>query len=213
MFYATLNDCLTNSNRKMKKSYRFGLLLIGLFLVNSIWGQAKWVVDPVHSKVGFNVTHLLISEVDGRFNDFSGTIVSAKPDFTDAKIDFTVNVASINTENDMRDKHLKSDDFFNAEKFPQMTFTSNSFKNIGGNKYVLEGDLKIRDVIKNVKFDVVYGGTMKDPMGNTRAGFKATTTINRFDYGLKWNALTETGGAVVSQDVNVVLNLEFALQK
>jgi polyisoprenoid-binding protein YceI len=197
----------------MKKGICLVFVITALFLVNSISAQGIWTVDPVHSKIGFSVTHLVISEVDGRFKDFKGTIVSGKPDFTDAKIDFTVDVASISTENDMRDKHLKSDDFFNAEKFPQMTFSSNSLKNVGGNKYVLEGDLKIRDVTKKVKFDVIFGGTMKDPMGNTRAGFKAIATINRFDYGLKWNALTETGGAVVSQDVNVTLNLEFALEK
>jgi polyisoprenoid-binding protein YceI len=197
----------------MKNNLRFYLSIAGLFLLGSMHAQGKWTVDPVHSKVGFNVTHLVISEVDGSFKTYTGTILSSKPDFTDAKIDFSVDVASISTENDMRDKHLKSDDFFNAEKFPQMTFTSTSLTKTEGNKYVLEGDLKIRDITKRVKFDVVFGGTMKDGYGNTKAGFKATTTINRFDYGLKWNALTEAGGAVVSQDVNIVMNLEFALQK
>jgi polyisoprenoid-binding protein YceI len=200
-------------NNEMKRNARYLMILIGLFMVGSIWAQGKWTVDPVHSKIGFNVTHLVISEVDGNFKTYSGTLIASKPDFTDAKIDFAVDVASISTDNDMRDKHLKSDDFFNAEKFPQMTFTSTSLTKIDGNKYALEGNLKIRDVIKLVKFDVVYGGTVKDSYGNTKAGFKATTTINRLDYGLKWNALTETGGAVVSPEVNIILNLEFALQK
>jgi len=170
-------------------------------------------VDPVHSKLGFTVTHLLISEVEGNFKNYTGTITSSKPDFTDAVIDFSVDVASINTDNEMRDKHLKSDDFFNAEKFPKITFSTSSIKKIDGNNYSLEGNLQIRDVTKKVKFDVIYKGTVKDPYGNTKAGFKATTTINRLDYGLKWNALTETGGAVVSPEVSVILNLEFALQK
>jgi polyisoprenoid-binding protein YceI len=197
----------------MKKSFGYLMTIVGLFLLNTTWAQSKWTVDQIHSKVGFNVTHLVISEVDGNFKSYTGTLESSKPDFTDAKIIFSVDVASINTENDTRDKHLKSDDFFNAEKFPQMTFTSTSLTKLEGNKYVLEGILKIRDVIKTVKFDVTFGGTVKDGYGNTKAGFKATTTINRLDYGLKWNALTETGGAVVSPDVNIILNLEFALQK
>jgi polyisoprenoid-binding protein YceI len=197
----------------MKKYLRYYLSLVALFIVVSAWSQGKWTADPIHSKIGFNVTHLVISQVDGSFKKYTGTMLAAKPDFTDAKIDFAVDVASISTENEMRDNHLKSDDFLNAEKFPQITFTSTSLTKTEGNKYVLEGDLKIRDMTRKVKFDVVFGGTMKDGYGNTKAGFKATTTINRFDYGLKWNALTEAGGAVVSPDVNIVLNLEFGLQK
>ncbi|HOK98475.1 MAG TPA: YceI family protein, partial [Bacteroidales bacterium] len=115
----------------------------------------------------------------------------------------------INTDNEMRDNHLKGDDFFNAAKFPKMTFKSKSFKKVSGNKYELVGDLTIRDVTKTVKFDVTYGGTAKDPYGNIKAGFKASAVINRFDYGLKWNALTEAGGAVVGNEVNVSLKLEF----
>jgi polyisoprenoid-binding protein YceI len=197
----------------MKKNASYFLTIIGLFAASSICAQSKWSVDQAHSKIGFNVTHLLISEVDGSFKTYTGTIASSKPDFTDAIIDFAVDVATINTDNEMRDNHLKSDDFFNSEKFPEMTFSSTSMKKTEGNNYVLEGNLKIRDVIKKVKFDVIYKGTAIDPYGNTKAGFKATTTINRFDYGLKWNALTEAGGAVVSHDVNIILNLEFTLQK
>ena len=197
----------------MKKNAFYLFTFLGLLIFNISWTQSKWSVDPVHSKLGFTVTHLLISEVEGNFKNYTGTITSSKPDFTDAVIDFSVDVASINTDNEMRDKHLKSDDFFNAEKFPKITFSTSSIKKIDGNNYSLEGNLQIRDVTKKVKFDVIYKGTVKDPYGNTKAGFKATTTINRLDYGLKWNALTETGGAVVSPEVSVILNLEFALQK
>jgi len=175
--------------------------------------QSKWNVDGAHSNVKFAVPHLVISEVEGGFKSFNGTITAAKPDFSDAAIDFTIDVNSIDTDNEMRDKHLKSDDFFNAEQFPQMKFKSKSFKKKSGNNYVLDGLLTIRDVTKPVKFNVVYGGTAKDGYGNTKAGFKATTTIDRFAYNLKWNSLTEAGGATVGKDVALKLNLEFAQAK
>lgn len=174
---------------------------------------STWKTDNAHSAVKFSVSHLVVSDVEGTFKVYNGTVQSAKPDFTDAKIDFAVDVNSINTDNEARDKHLRSDDFFNAEKFPQMSFKSTSFKKISANKYVLEGDLTIRDITKRVKFDVTYGGTVKDPWGNTKAGFKATGAINRFDYNLKWNTLTEAGGAVVGKEVSIIVNLELAQQK
>lgn len=175
--------------------------------------QTKWSLDNSHSNVKFTVTHLVISEVDGYFKTFDGSMVSSKPDFTDAKIEFSVDVNSINTDNEMRDNHLKGDDFFNAEKFPKMKFTSLEFKKINDKKYELTGNLTIRDVTKKVKFDVVYGGQTKDPWGNQKAGFKAKTTVNRLEYGLKWNTLTEAGGAVVGPDVDITINVEFAKEK
>jgi len=191
------------------------LLLIAVAaLVQAVsFGQVKWNVDNVHSSVKFSVPHLVISEVEGSFKKFSGTLTSAKPDFTDAAINFTADVNSINTDNEMRDKHLKSDDFFNAAQYPEMTFKSTSFKKLSGNKYELYGNLTIRNTTKPVKFDVVYGGTAKDGYGNTKAGFKATTVINRFDYNLKWNNLTEAGGATVGKDVTLDLKLEFGQAK
>ncbi len=187
------------------------LTLAGFVLLLSqvSFAQTKWNPDYAHSSIKFTATHLLISEVDGNFKTFNGSMEATKPDFTDAKINFTVDIASINTDNDKRDAHLKSDDFFNAEKYPKMTFKSISFKKIKDKKYQLKGELTIRDVTKPVTFDVTYGGTAKDPWGNTHAAFKATTTINRFDYNLKWNTLTEAGGAVVGKDIVVNLNLEF----
>jgi polyisoprenoid-binding protein YceI len=162
--------------------------------------QQTWVVDKMHSNVNFSVSHLVISEVDGSFKVFDGKIISAKEDFTDAKIEFSVDVNSINTDNSMRDDHLKGDDFFNAATYPKMTFTSTSFKKVSGNKYKLEGDLTIRNVTKRMSFDVVYGGIAKDPYGNTKAG-------------LKWNTMTEAGGAVVGADVDLKIKLEFAKNK
>lgn len=190
----------------MKKLF---ILLAAVCVSGASMAQSTWNTDNSHSNVKFTVTHLLVSEVEGNFKVYSGSIKSSKPDFTDAVINFSVDVNSINTDNEMRDKHLKSDDFFNAEKFPAMTFKSTSFKKVSGNKYELQGELTIRDITKKVSFDVTFGGTTKDPWGNTKAGFKAKGTINRFDYNLKWNTLTEAGGAVVGKDVEVALNLEF----
>lgn len=168
---------------------------------------SKWTIDKAHSNVKFAVTHLIVSEVEGSFKLFDGSIDNAKPDFSDAKINFTVDVNSLNTDNDMRDKHLKSDDFFNAEKFPAIKFQSTSFTPAGSNKYKLAGNLTIRDVTKPVVFDVTYGGTVTS-MGKTKVGFKAKTTIDRFDYNLKWNKATEAGGLVVSKEVELVVNVE-----
>ena len=190
---------------------RFFALVVFLTSVLAINAQTKWTIDKAHSKVQFTVTHLIISEVNGLFKSFDGSIEASKSDFTDAKINFTVNVASINTENDGRDKHLKSDDFFNAEKFPLITFKGNSLKKIDDKNYKLTGDFTIRDITKEITLDVVYNGSIKDPWGNTKAGFKILGEINRFDYNLKWNALMEAGGAVVGKTVKLVIDLE--LQK
>ncbi len=179
----------------------------------SLKAQTKWVIDPVHSSVNFTIEHLVISEVEGKFKTYNGTIAAAKPDLTDAKIDFTVDVNSIDTDNDMRDKHLTSADFFDAEKYPKMTFKSTSLKKLSGNKYVLNGNLTIHGITKPAKFDVTYGGTAKDGYGNTKAGFKSKGVINRFDYGLKYNALTEAGGAALGKDVEIDLKLQFAQAK
>jgi polyisoprenoid-binding protein YceI len=172
-----------------------------------VQGATKWSVDKAHTNVIFSVSHLVVSDVQGSFKSFDGSMESAKADFTDAKILFTVDVNSIYTDNDRRDGHLKSDDFFNAEKFPQIKFVSTSFNKTGDNKYKLAGNLTIRDVTKPVTFDVTYGGTV-NAMGGTHIGFKAKSTINRFDYNLKWNAATEAGNLVVGKDVDITINLD-----
>jgi polyisoprenoid-binding protein YceI len=188
---------------------------IALSVATSVGAIAgtSWTVDNVHSKVKFSVSHLVITEVEGSFNVYSGELRTSAPDLTNADVSFSVDVNSINTDNAMRDRHLKSDDFFNAEQYPTMSFTSTSWKQLNDQSYVLEGDLTIRDVTRRVQFAVVYGGTVRDSYGNTKMGFKATAVINRFDYGLKWNARTEAGGATVGKDVSITLNLEFTQQK
>ncbi len=189
----------------MKKAVFAVLLVLGFTFVNA---QTKWNVDKSHSNVGFSVTHLVISEVTGQFKSFNADIETASDDFTDAKINFTIDVASINTENEGRDKHLKSDDFFNAEKFPKITFVGKSFKKVDGKKYKLVGDFTMRDVTKQITLDVIFNGTVKDPWGNTKAGFKISGELNRMDYNVKWNNLIEAGGAVVSKEVAINVNLE-----
>lgn len=189
----------------MKKAVFVVLLVLGFTFVNA---QTKWGLDKSHSNVGFSVTHLIISEVTGQFKSFSAEIESKSDDFSDAKINFSIDVASISTENEGRDKHLKSDDFFNAEKFPKITFVGKSFKKVDGKKYKLVGDFTMRDVTKQITLDVIFNGTVKDPWGNTKAGFKISGELNRMDYNVKWNNLIEAGGAVVSKEVAINVNLE-----
>lgn len=168
---------------------------------------SKWTLDRSHSNVKFTVTHMVVSETEGSFKIFDGTVEHTKADWSDAKINFTVDINSINTDNENRDKHLKGDDFFNAEKYPQASFVGKSFKPLGDNKYELTGDLTIRDITKSVKFDVTFGGIATSSRGD-KAGFKAKTTINRFDYNLKWDRATEAGGLVVGKDVDITVLLE-----
>lgn len=183
----------------------FFIIIVGMSVIQA---QTKWTFDKAHSKVQFKVTHMVISEVTGQFKSFDGSVETSKDDFTDAKINFTIDVNSIDTDNDQRDTHLKSDDFFNAEKYPQITFVSKSFKKVGDKKYKLIGDLTIRNITKQVELDVIHNGTVKDPWGNTRAGFKVSGKVNRFDFGLKWNALLELGGAVVGENVDIIIDVE-----
>jgi len=170
--------------------------------------SATWTMDKAHSSVQFSVRHLVVSEVTGSFKDFVVTLASSKEDFSDAVVDGVIKVGSINTDNDRRDTHLKSDDFFNAEKFPEIRFKSVSFEKMADNKYKITGDLTIRDVTRRAVFDAVYGGTVK-AWGKSLAAWKATTTINRFDYNLKWDKTIETGGLIVGQDVTITLHFEF----
>jgi polyisoprenoid-binding protein YceI len=151
---------------------------------------------------------MVITSVEGEFTKFEGTVETKGEGFEDASINFTADIASISTDNEKRDAHLKSDDFFNAEKYPTLIFKSKSMKQIEGDKWKLVGDLTIRDITKEVTLDVKYRGEVKGPWGNTRAGFKITGEINRFDYNLKWNNLLETGGLVVGEDVTLELDVQ-----
>ncbi len=175
--------------------------------ITSSVAPTKWSLDKAHSNVKFAVTHMVVTETEGSFKLFDGSMEHSKDDFSDAKIEFTVDVNSINTDNENRDKHLKNDDFFNVEKYPTIKFVSTSFVPAGEKKYKLNGNLTIRDVTKPVVFDVTYGGSVND-RGGVKSGFKGKTSINRFDYGLKWNKATEAGGLVVSKEVDITVNVE-----
>jgi polyisoprenoid-binding protein YceI len=184
-------------------------LFITMLAVSSLFAQKSgWNLDKAHSSVGFSIKHMVISEVTGNFKDFDISFKSSKSDFTDASVDATIKVASINTDNEKRDSHLRTDDFFNAEKFPEIKFKSASFEKVGENKYKITGDLTIRDVTKKVTFDATYNGSIKAPWGAEIYSWKATLSINRFDYGLKWNKAIEAGGLIAGDTVNITLNLE-----
>lgn len=169
----------------------------------------KWAIDTAHSEINFKVKHLVISTVTGKFKIFDASVETDNEDFEDARITFEADVSSIDTNNTDRDAHLKSDDFFNAEEHPKLTFESTSFKHLGEGQYKLLGNLTIRGNTKPVELDAVYGGTVTDPYGNTKAGFEVTGKINRKEFGLKWNGVTEAGNLVVSEDVKLDLNVQF----
>jgi len=189
------------------KTMKTILVVAALAIAGSVSAQTKWKLDKSHSNVRFTVTHMTVSEVEGTFKIWDGTVENTKADFSDAKISFTIDVNSINTENENRDKHLKSDDFFNAEKFPAIKFESTSMQPLGNNKYKLNGNLTMRDITKPVTFDVTYGGSITGQRG-TKAGFKAVATVDRLAYGLKWDRATEAGGLVVGKDVELSIKVE-----
>ncbi len=172
--------------------------------------QTKWVIDTTHSEVQFKVKHLVISTVTGAFKKFSGDVVSESDDFDGAKVNFSVDVDSIDTNQADRDGHLKSDDFFAAAQHPNITFTNGTLKKVSGSNYKLSGTFTVRGVAKPIELDVEFGGIVKDPWGNTKAGFELNGKINRKDYGLTWSAVTEAGGMVVGDDVKLHLNVELA---
>jgi polyisoprenoid-binding protein YceI len=172
-------------------------------------GDKGWTLDKAHSNIGFSVKHMVISRVTGNFKKFDVLFNATKDDFTDGYVEATIDAASINTDNEKRDQHLQSDDFFNAAKYPQIKFKSSSFRKIGGSKYQITGAMTIRDVTKQVTFDAEYNGTVKSPWGATVCSWSATTSINRFDYNLKWSKAIETGGLIVGDMVTITLDLEF----
>ncbi|OKL39720.1 YceI family protein [Pontibacter flavimaris] len=172
----------------------------------------KWAVDPTHSEVQFKVKHLMISTVTGYFGKFNVEVETEEDDFTKAsQILFTADVDSISTNNEQRDTHLKSADFFDAASHDQVKYEGKSFEKVGEGEYKLHGDLTIRGTTKPVTVNVEYGGIVVDPYGQTKAGFTVTGKVNRKDFGLTWNAVTEAGSVVVSDEIK--LNCEIQLVK
>jgi len=172
----------------------------------------KWVLDPGHSELGFKVKHLMVTNVSGSFKNFSVTAETTDDDFANAVVDFSADATSITTNNEQRDEHLKSADFFDTTNFPTLNFKATKFEQSGDDgEYELTGNFTMKGVTKPVKLKVEFGGIVKDPWGNTKAGFTVTGKINRKDFGLNWNAALETGGVMVSEDVRI--NSEIQLIK
>ncbi|MDB5109309.1 MAG: hypothetical protein JWR67_423 [Mucilaginibacter sp.] len=172
----------------------------------------KWVIDPMHTEVHFKVKHLVISTVTGSFKMFDGHLETENDDFEDAKVEFSIDASSVDTNQDQRDGHLKSPEFFDVEKYPKISFKSTSFKKTGGNEYVLKGDLTIKDVTKPVTLNVEHGGSATDFYGNVKTGFEITGKINRRDFGLTWEGITEAGSIVAGDEIKLIINAQFAKQ-
>jgi len=189
---------------------KINVMMAMLLVTGSVFAQSTWTIDKVHSKIGFSVTHMVVSETEGVFKDYSASLVTKADDFNGAEVSFVAKVASINTENEKRDGHLKSADFFDAEKFPEISFKGNLVKE--GTKYKLKGDFTMKGVTKKVEFDAIFGGTIDTGRG-TKAGFKINGTINRQDYGVSWANKMAGGEMVVSDEVSLAIKVELDKQK
>ena len=174
--------------------------------------KSTWIIDPMHSEIMFKVRHMMITNVSGTFEMFQGTILSNKEDFSDMEIQFEAEVSSINTRNDHRDTHLRSNDFFDAENHPVLRFTSEKVDRISGNIYEVVGEFEIRGVKKPVKLKTEYTGTGLDLWGQRKAGFEISGLINRSDFGLLWNATTEDGGLALAEEVQITVSCQMILQ-
>jgi len=181
------------------------LMALLLLVVFSTYAQTNWTIDKGHSKIGFVVTHMAVAEVEGKFNDFDGTVVSKSDDFNGAEVTFSAKTASIDTDNERRDGHLKSADFFDAEKFPDLSFKGTLSKD--GGKFKLKGDLTMKGVTKPAEFEVTYIGTIDTGRG-VKAGFKLNGEINRQDFGVSWANKLAGGEMVVSDKVQIVAKIE-----
>ena len=169
-----------------------------------------YTIDPLHTRIGFAAKHMVISTVRGKFNDYTATLeVERENDPATAHLEVVVKTASIDTAADDRDNHLRSDDFFNAERYPELRFGSTSIEHRGHNQYRVTGDLTIRDVTKPITLDAEVEGPITDPYGNERIGVTLTGQLNRFDWNLRWNAAIEAGGLVVGEQIKIEVEAEF----
>jgi len=175
--------------------------------------KTKWGIDPMHSEIAFKVKHLMISNVKGVFKEFDASIYTTEEDFMTSEIDFWLNPASIETGVADRDAHLKSADFFDVENHKQITFTGNTYEKVDNDgSYTLYGGLTIKGITKQIKLSVEFGGVIKDPWGNEKAGFTVNGKINRKDFGLNWNAALEAGGVLVGEEVKISCEIELLKQ-
>ncbi len=171
--------------------------------------QARWVFDASHSEIVFKIRHLMISNIKGEFRKFDATLVAPEPDFNNASARATIDVSSIFTNNDDRDNHLRSADFFDVEKFKEIKFESTTFTKFNTENGQLKGKLTIKNITKEVIFEVEFGGISKDPFGNEKTGFSITGKIDRADFGLIWNSALETGGVLVGDEIKITAEVQF----
>lgn len=174
--------------------------------------STKWVIDPSHTLVEFGIKHLMISTVKGRFGGVSGELVGDPSDMTTAQVSVSIDAASVDTREGDRDNHLRSAEFFDVEKFPNLTYESREIVRTGDNQYTMKGELTIRDTTRPVELAVTFSGTGKDPWGNEKAAFSAEGKLSRKDFGLTWNAALETGGVLVGDEVKLSLEVQLTRQ-
>lgn len=174
--------------------------------------KTKWTIDPSHSEISFKAKHLMITNVKGVFKEFEGTVYTSGNDFLTSEIEFKMNPASIDTGASDRDGHLKSADFFDIENFKEVTFKGTTVAKSDDENFILTGDLSIKGVTQKVKLNVEFGGVMKDPWGNEKAGYAISGKINRKDFGLTWNAALETGGVLVSDEIKISCEVQLLKQ-
>ena len=196
----------------MNKFRKFGaaLALVGLvaFVRPARADTAEWTLDGSHSRVGFSVSHLVVSSVSGRFKQVTGKVELDESNLTKSQVEISIKVDSVDTDEPKRDEHLKSPDFFDSKKFPTMAFKSTKITKAGGNKYKLAGDLTIHGVTKPITLDATISEPIKNPWGKMVRGVKLSGKLNRIQYGLKWNKALETGGVVVGEDVTLDIQIE-----
>lgn len=170
--------------------------------------MSKWIIDREHSDVHFKARHLVIATVTGSFRRFEGSVEGSQDDLTNARVTFSAETDSVDTNNEKRDAHLKEDDFFNVKKFPKMHFESDTFRHISGDDYALTGKLTIKGVTLPIELKVVSGGGIKDAQGQDRMAFEVTGKLNRWDYGIMWNLLTEAGAIILGEEVKIHCNVQ-----
>lgn len=180
--------------------------------MNATATKTKWAVDPTHTEVHFKIKHLVISTVTGSFKSFNGSASFDGEDLSNPEISFNIDTASIDTNQEQRDGHLKSADFFDAANFPEIKFQSTSLTKTKGDQYKLAGNLTMKGITKAIELDAEFGGIAKDGYGNTKMGFEVTGNIHRKDFGLSWNAAMEAGGLTLGEDVKLIANVQLAKQ-
>jgi len=173
----------------------------------------KWVLDPTHSEIGFKIKHLMITNVSGNFNKFEVKAETKGDDFSNAKIGVDIEVDSINTNNSQRDAHLRTADFFEADKHPLISFRSTNIQKLDEETYTLSGNLTIKETTKPVKLALEFGGVTKDPYGNYKAGFSVSGKINRHDFGVSYNAVLETGGVALGEEIKIHGEIQLVKQE